>query len=493
MDRKGKKCHAAWMTNTPAIDLLTLERHTTLGAGFRADELYFVRLAGVYLQSIFWDVFPAKATRREQMFALAKQRINRDTHPELYDSILDARTRSQHVMDCLSGVFREFLKCFLEEENKELRATFQECLRHHHAIFLSLDEFLAQVLAPLIKKRNALEHFEDKNTQKKIRKGNRNWDDDAFIHALTVLLPPEFWHLYTGRILSIRNALTDSGKIKYIDETLATIECIFIQSRTRRREGTKRLFAEERTRSNITQKHKRKALVSLSQDWKMAHTSLNYQRKDDYREWEFRMRYYFMGKQNFHNLCRLLRRGNETTPLGFKRDVEAMYFLATKVNLRIHRYLARLPMVEDDKGKKRLQGIDAEETELLQAIRNGVAHNRLFFLLHKRDGSHFSVQEMFSVLLVALQRQGLHNDFKAGLEGMFRKEVFAVVDRRMDAMRQPQKIRRWTEENRQNYNRESYERDMRHATRREVGRWMLALQKAWRQHCVAIENKAKKC
>lgn len=98
MDRKGKKCHAAPMPNAPAIDLLPLEQHDLLGAGFRADELYFIRLAGVYLQSIFWDVFPAKTTRREHMFALAKQRINRDTHPELYDSILDTHIPSQKAL-----------------------------------------------------------------------------------------------------------------------------------------------------------------------------------------------------------------------------------------------------------------------------------------------------------------------------------------------------------------------------------------------------------
>ncbi len=468
------------MTCTPAIELLPLEQHSTLGAGFRADELYFIRLAGVYLQSIFWDVFPTKTARREQMFMLAKQRINRDTHPELFDSILDAHTRSRHVMDCLSGAFRKFLESLLEEENKELREQFQECLKHHHALFLSLHEFLAQVLVPLIQKRHALEKFGEEQIQKKIRNDKRNWDDAAFIHALTLLLPPEFWHIYTGRILSLRNALTEKAEIKHIDDTLAAIECMFIQSRTRRRDGNKKLFAEERKRSKMPEKHKRKALVSPRLEWKRAHNSLNYQRKDDYREWEFRMRYYFMGTQNFHAICRLLRREDETLPLGFKRDVEAMYFLATKVNLRIHRYLARLPMAEDEKGKKRLQGINAEETELLQAIRDGVAHNHLFFLLHKRDGSYFSVQELFLVLLVALRREGLHNDFKAGLEGVFRREVFAVVDRRMDATRQPQKIRRWTEQNRQNYTRESYERDMRRATRREVGRWMRALQKAWK-------------
>ncbi len=58
------------------IDLLPLEQQFP---DFRADELYFIRIAGAYIQSIFWDVSSASSKsgkkRRAEMLKLAEASI----------------------------------------------------------------------------------------------------------------------------------------------------------------------------------------------------------------------------------------------------------------------------------------------------------------------------------------------------------------------------------------------------------------------------------
>ncbi len=475
------------------INLLPLEQKFP---DFRSDELYFIRLAGVYLQSIFWDVFSnsskAGKKRLAGMLELACNKITNPHHQHFRDAILNPQKRHTETMDCLSGAFYSFLESFPtgtpisnsgDEPPASLRTVFVARLKEHHAIFLSFDEFLHTIQRPLNRKRNFLEHYDDSKQQKK-----SNPDDEAFIRALGLLLPPQFLHLFSGRMTHYRRKLKCPEDRKKMEAIQSRIENIFVQCKRERRERTKKLFAEELTRKEIKDKNKRKALVSPGQEYREAYASVNNRYKNDYRLWEFKTRYYFIGRQNFHAIKHLLGGGDETAPLSFKRDIEALYLLTCNVNLHLHRFIQTIP--------------PNERTEELRDVRNAIAHNDMFWRVKGKTGHEYSVEEVFRVVMDTVrEKYGKEkaNDFWSGLERLFSKERYAIVDKRDDHERQPWHVREWTVQAREEYAREIegqkiYERDMRRRYKAVVGKWRRDLQFARRKPTIAkIEQSEEKC
>lgn len=468
--------------NTVSVDFSALE---TL-EGFRSDFLYFVRLSGVYIQSIFWDVFSAKTGRRKEMIELAKEKV---TDQHLLEAICNPAIRNLDNMDCLSGAFHKFLEAFPSEKGVNsgrlgMRDVFRAKLRENHAFFLNFDDFLAVVQRPLNQKRNFLEHWKDDETQKSIKKGKRSRDDAKTIEALGLLLPGSFLNEFLGRVTYWQGRVPSPAEQKNIEAMKAQMKERFTALQKERRVSTHILFSQELTRQKID-KSKRKSLVSEGSEWRIAFKELCYSRKDDYRLHEFKQRYYFIGKQNISRIRKLLDPAGKGS-LVFKRDIEAFYLLTCRVNLHLHRHFHLLPMEERKKtgssGKAWfIKGITDDETAKLTAIRDGVSHNHMFWAMHDGQGQIISVAEIFgSLMTVILRDHGKEklNLFYSGLRHLFARQDFAYIDRRADHTRQPEKVRNWPEEKRQEYAKPEYEVDMRRLVRKQVGRWMRALRLA---------------
>ncbi len=469
-----------------AIDFSALE---TL-EGFRSDFLYFVRLSGVYIQSIFWDVFSANndgaKNRRQKMTELAQEKI---TDPHLLEAICNPAIRKLDNMDCLSGAFHKFLEAFPSEKGSNsgrlgMRDVFRAKLRENHAFFLNFDDFLAVVQRPLNQKRNFLEHWKDDETQKSIKKGKRSHDDAKTIEALGLLLPGSFLNEFLGRVTYWQGRVPSPAEQKNIEAMKTHMKKLFAALQKERRVITHTLFSQELTRQKID-KSKRKSLVIESSEWREAYKELCCSRKDDYRLHEFKQRYYFIGKQNISRVRKLLDPAGKGS-LVFKRDIEAFYLLTCRVNLHLHRHFHLLPMEERKKtgssGKAWfIKGITDDETAKLTAIRDGVSHNHMFWAMHDGQGQIISVAEIFgSLMTVILRDHGKEklNLFYSGLRHLFARQDFAYIDRRADHTRQPEKVRNWPEEKRQEYAKPEYEVDMRRLVRKQVGRWMRALRLA---------------
>lgn len=449
-----------------SIDFSEIEKFP----GFRSDALYFIRLSGAYIQSIFWDVFSGDSKsatkRRAAMKALAAEKIEEnDRNKELRQAILDPKTRWHQTLDCFSSGFQKFLESFPDE----MRLAFEEKLRLEHAIFLRFPDFI-KLLVALLQARHHLEHYEERIKKNKAK----NFTDEDVARALCLLLPPHFMTLFLGRITVWQGKLISSEARARVEETKSCIRVLAVQITKERRESTRNLFSSERDRQKLKNKSQRKALVSRDRKWFRFFLETSNARKDDYREFNFKIRYYFIGEQNINRIRKALEK-NTKEPLNFKRDIEGFYDLTARVNLVLHRYLEILPRDREDK----IVGATAEETQDLRSIRNTVAHNGLFWdARRKADASVYDVADVFRIVMAAIRREfgpERLNDCYTALERLFRREQYAVVDLRGDPMSQPRKIRRWTFENREKYSAERYERDMRRAFRKETGRWMKAL------------------
>lgn len=453
-----------------SIDFSDIEKFP----GFRSDALYFIRLSGAYLQSIFWDVFSGDSKNAKRrcaaMKALADEKIEKKVHnEELRNAILDPRIRWHQTLDCFCSGFQKFLEAFPEE----MRLAFEEKLRLDHAIFLRFPDFI-KLLVTLLQARHYLEHYEERKKKNK----EKNFTDEDVVQALCLLLPPHFLNLFLGRVTVWQGKLVSGEARARVETTKEEIRILSTRMTKERRQSTKNVFSSERSRQKLKDKSQRKSLVSRDRKWFRCFLETSNARKDDYREFNFKIRYHFIGEQNINRISRLLEK-NAKEPLNFKRDIEGFYDLTARVNLVLHRYLEGLPKDKNDK----ILGETPEETSDLRSIRNAVAHNGLFWDAHRKDGFVYSVTEVFEKIMFAVLREGGRerlNDLYTALERLFRREQYAIVDLRADPLSQPEKIRRWTPENREKYSRECYERDMRRAFRKEIGHWMKALNRARR-------------
>lgn len=462
---------------------------------FRSDELYFIRLAGGYIRSIFWDVFRSNNKNRpKKLYALIAKNFTGDNYTHLRESIVPDPNNygwRKGQLDCISGTFKKLL----EEMPNDMVEAFETTLRQNYGIFIRFKDdkgnpktlTFVRAIETLYRRRNYLEHYNEKKIKYNERrdKCDVSYTDEEFIRALGLFLLPEILHHFTGRIASYE------AKQGNATENATFIRSIATEIVKERRQNTYRLFSDERGRSNTKDKNKRKFLVDDMISWRIAYRQLTHQ-KTDYREHEFKLRFYFIGKDNIEKIRKILCRSNENMQVHFKRDIEAFYILTVDINLRIHR------MLEDMKVDDKVKGTTADETQFLTDVRNTIAHNGFFWDVKSKDFPHdvYDVFNIFCGLLTAcihtLGRERA-NDMYVQIERVLRKENFAIAD---VAALPPQclHIARWTESNRSDYlecKNDTIVVDMRRAYRREVGKWMRALNRAKSE--VGLEKGAKKC
>lgn len=470
---------------------------------FRSDELYFIRMAGGYIRSIFWDVFLSSNKNRRRILyevvdSLRVPTEDAEGYRIFCNSIKpDPETkRRKGVLDCLSGKFAQVLTALPEAVVEVFEGAPEQkgipkqngILQQNHGIFLKFkndkktpnDLTFVRAIEILYKRRNFLEHFkEQKNYNKKRDNKESGYTDAELVEALGMFLLPETLHHFAGRVASYeakQHKATDNAKI-IREQAIRIVKD--------RREKTKEMFTSERTRKNIKDKSQRKKMVDESLPWRVAYREMS-PSKTDYKENEFRIRYQVIGKNHIEKIRQKLTRGRVESNLHFKRDVEGFYLLTFDINLVIHRFFEEL----------KESGTDL--TERSKRIRNQIAHGGFFWDVQNPDSPQevYDEREIFTEILSAAQKaKGYErvNDLFTQIEKQLRRENFSVVD--IEGLPpQTLHITKWAKKNREKYLKnpsDEIQLDRRKLYRAEIARWMRALNKAKEQ--IFLEKRRKKC
>ncbi|MFH1157796.1 MAG: hypothetical protein V1721_02770 [Pseudomonadota bacterium] len=450
------------------IDLEVLEENPD----FRSDLLFFIRLTGAYAQAIFWQAFPRSApARRKKMFETAKRKIEENKR-NFRDAILDPKKRHAQTTDLFHKGFFDLLKEL--EKDDSIKKVFADGLKQEHGIFWRFEEFIA-ALEVLKEKRDYLEHYEERKSGKQVFAPEKN---AKALEALGFLLLPEICNMLEMSARAVKGAEAEKAA--------GDIYVLFGWCKQERAKSI-HLISEERKRSRLD-KRKRKALATDADNtrvWLKSYRTLGIS-PTDYREFQFKRRYFFIGPQNLRALfgelgCPLQMKnralvyesgaGQKTS---FKHDVEPFYLLAVRINAAICRYLDFAPKDKKD---------NIKDTEL-RNIRNTLAHNGLFWRIYPEGSpspSPLTVEEVFSQVLEPLTR-GDRSEFCDSIERLLRRENHAVLHTRtVDGHPKTEKIRRWNDERREQVKKSPEGNAVvsnRRAVRKVVAGWMGALQRA---------------
>jgi hypothetical protein len=460
----------------PCLDLSLLETEQD----FRSDQLYFIRLVGTYIQSIFWDVLNSDTKsgkkRRKKVFEFIEQQ-HFSKKDNLKQQLLDSKERAKGTVDFFKGGFVEILKKlenFPLNDQESFSQFFEKKLKEHHAIFLKYQEFIAAI-EQLLQKRHYLEHYEErikKNTPK-------NFSDAKVMEILGMFLLPELLGIFLGRVESCNKKM---HSLPATVEAKKELIAIFEQAKKEKKLSVKVYYDDIKTREQM-QKTKRKFLVSTTQKWLVVYSNYKLQ-STDYNKHNFKTRYYFIGEQNRIHIEKKLQKPSR--PLSFKHDVEYFYFLTAKINLVLHRFIERLPCNKD--GKIILS--DAVLQQKLQDIRNAIAHNQLFWNISDYDEKCViaSVAQALATLPKYKKPREMLNDFFTALERDIEKASFSWVHYRADATTSAPTdiiIQRWSADNRAAFGKNSKGREKlnkRTSLKSHLARWKRIVQQQRRKN-----------
>lgn len=457
-----------------SLDLSALE----LGPDFRSDLLFFIRLAGTYAQTIFWQAFPRSAmARRKKMFNLAKQVIP-ENKAVFRAAVLDPQKRHSKTTDLFHKGFLSLLAQIGQDPTAQ--KIFTDGLKQEHGIFWRFDELL-EFLEALMEKRHYLEHYEER------RKKNLSFDNRMNLkamEALGVLLLPELCNMLEMSAKAVKG--------KSARSVADDIHTLLAWCKQERSKSIQLMFSEERKRSKLD-KRRRKSLApdaDNAQVWLKSYYTLGIS-PTDYRLFQFKRRYDFIGQQNLRLLFRalgaplqqksraLIYESSPTAKLSFRYDVEALYLLAVRIGAVIHRFLDYAP--KDNKGKF--------SDPTLKAIRDSLAHNGLFWDIRMPNNQPLSAEEVFQAVMAPLP-MGLRSQFCDRMEVLLRRENHAVLHSVMDGHPKTEKIRRWTDDRRVAAKQSSdITVSHRRSIRKVAARWMRALQQAGQTHGLKMAGK----
>jgi hypothetical protein len=488
------------------IDLSHLESRF---ASFRSDELFFIRLASPYIATIFRTVFGRSNKERLKYIRgiLMTDKFEKGDGLYLRQALAPQfyMANSPRPIDATNGPFRRLISAI---ETPDVITHFEDTLKLQFGIYerfrcptgirSTLMSFEEAIIC-LINRRNFLEHYakmdkkgrykDRENYNQKRQEGEAGYSDDALMSALGLFLLPDIFHLFVGRIASYEaklgiksdNAERLRHQIKAITKT--------------RRERTKQRISNELTRAKITDKALRKKLLLGRDKWRDAYVWLQ-DDATDYRENEFKLRYHFIGAQNIDLIVRFLHANGAPQKLHFKSQIEAFYILSVNINLIIHRFLQNAPRDEKDHPVFP----DAELTKSISAIRNTIAHNGLFWNVHRGD-EIMTVDQVLGALFEAAKTglvakshpdANVLNDLYSSLERLLKEQNYSTAYFGPPVAEQPtlKFIRRWKKEARQKFGQDRSEAirlDKRKAIRKICGLWYHHLNAAKVAICAKIE------
>jgi hypothetical protein len=477
------------------------------GAAFRSDELYFIRLAGGYIRSIFWHVFSGhnKKNRQDLYKAVTDLKVpseNAEGHRIFCASIIpDAKHLRNGDTDCLSGQFKAVLKNLPENFDQ----IFEDKLKQDFGIFLRFRDdkgnkntlTFIKTIEVLQHRRNYLEHyskldekgkFKTRETYNKRQKdGDPIYSDLWFIESLGLFLLPQILHSFAGRVASseVKRQRTSIMAAAIHEQVKVIVK--------ERKQNTRNAFAEERSRKSIKDKSARKKKLDPDLPWRVAHRQMSLAPTTDYREHEFKLRYYFIGENRIGVLRKIFRKDGDTRPVHFRRDIEPFYSLTVNVGLLIHRLFEEIKEKDESLLK---------DDEKLRLIRDTIAHGNFFWDAKQKtetDTEPLGIRKIFETIgrtAWKTRGSGRAEELFGQIENLLRHENFSVVD----ISGQPPKylhITKWGPKYRKEYletKQEGVLLDKRKDFRKEVARWMrglIAARKVIRKE-VYLEKRAKK-
>ncbi len=449
------------------IDLSSLEENHV----FRSDLLFFIRLAGTHAQTLFWQGFPRSAmARRKKMFSIAKKAIPKNK-AHFRSAVLDPKCRHTKTTDIFHKGFLSLLRKLQEDES--LQKIFADGFKQQHGIFWRFEQF-NDAIEILIDKRHYLEHYAERKRKRETFNAQKN---TKVLEALSILLLPGICNMLEMRARSVKE--------KTAQAAADGMHTLFEWCRQENAESRRLMFSEERKRARIG-KTRRKALATDADNtaiWLKSYRALGIS-PTDYREFQFKRRYDFIGPQNLRAIFEclglplqkksraLIYTADHAEKPSFRHDIEPLYMLTMHIGAVIHHYIDFAP--KDKKGEK-IQDAD------LHNIRNTLAHNGLFWRIYAQDNkSPLTVEDVFAKVLASLPT-GQKSTFCDQIERLLRRENHAVMHTSDDGHPKTEKIRRWSAEKRAQAKQEKNsgtEVNRRRAVRKIAAGWMRALQHA---------------
>ncbi|MEK6541296.1 MAG: hypothetical protein AABZ45_04145 [Pseudomonadota bacterium] len=436
-------------------------------AAFRADMLYFLRLAGNYAANIFVDVRNRAPMKHRKAFDdwLSKHQCK--------DDALNAALKDRHQW---FDAHKVDFTIILGEMPHYLRERLGRALQHDHAMPLDHRAFIA-CLDDMRDYRHRLEHFGDP----KQKQDRRHVSDERLLHILGLMLLPFLGNHLLGRIR--HHARRRGYRPRAVEQVAGRAKEILDVAIADRREasrfinGLKRRIDNDTIRNRIMEKYgnapsdtavhriareeasKRRDL----EDRKSALLTLHRAYFADghwprYNYENFLIRFGFIGRRRIEEMEQFLRDGrDENETLDFILHIEPLFMLSMDIALIIHCWLSELeaPGVPIKDTKKLQQTITAAKT--IVAIRNATAHGGWVWAVTPRgEAEPLPFEMVLSTLLAVLDHPNVNdkaqwkNDLLTAIEGALRPVQWSRIHAKPqpgdDPNRMPAAItvKRWT-------------------------------------------------
>jgi hypothetical protein len=450
------------------IDLTSLLQRP----GFRADMLYFLRMAGAYLETIFIDA-----------------RVNwKDNRLKAYQAIIDARLKKEPTQQKFLAAMRKqdpgiefvfkkdftYLLAHLEPTHKD---HIKRRLLWEHALPWDFNGF-DTVIETLRDYRHYLEHFDEKTG-----KGEKRPADTLMLKYLGLLLLPHLHNHLLGRVIHHERKLALRKK-PYSD----AVRSILREAETDRRETSRNLFGLK-TRQ-LLPRNERLDRETYNQRWKerfpLWFAADTWPR---YNEHNFKIRYHFMGQARLKTLGDVLENSSsakgyfeDAAHCDFMRELEPLYYATLDINLILHKHLA----------EREAAGVEIKSAKkagaLIPALRNEIAHGGFFWQVKNKSSNNdfYPLPEVFCALLKLCPDTERRNDLTTAIAAVIKAYGAHRVHDRQALSDNPNQnpppliIHRWTTAKRAKYaSKERWHIDRRPRLRAVLAHWKRALDAAF--------------
>ena len=503
--------------------------HLLKRPGFRADLLYFIRLAGNYAVSIFVDCRQRASDKQKAEFShwlgldVGKGRSNakpsssqKELEARLWKQFLQrnpnfvsAVDKSPHVKqsnwsDLAFGrqwfdIFKTDFPKLLAEMPVSMRERLSRSLQKDHLLPWTTKDFLRAV-ENLTAYRHWLEHPEDK-----IKKGELRptISDSRLFEILGLMLLPFLGNHLVGRIRHHERRIglrRSNGRADHVASTLADAMATR-RDTSKFMNGLKRRIDNDSIRQQLTRKYGNppgdKAVHRIAKEEAKKRRDLEHQKKamldlhrryfDDhvwprYNYENFLIRFAFIGRRRIQDLEEKLGYSGDQRP-DFINAIEPAFTLAMDVALIIHVWLTEL----EDEGLNLRKSKNNAFGPVIPALRNAIAHGDWIWAVadKSRNNQTYAFRTLLEELLSAPHKGGLRdwtqwqNSLLTRLEGVLRPcgwtYVHAIAQTGDDPNQMPARyvVKRWTTAQRVRFaSREFWFLDKRPALRRMAAQWM---------------------
>ncbi|MEQ1724827.1 MAG: hypothetical protein ABL882_02750 [Sphingopyxis sp.] len=444
-------------------------------AAFRADMLYFLRLAGNYMANIFVTVRAGAPSKHRKAFAEwltppLPARGAQKPSPIEDKPLRDALVTKQLWFDA----YKRDFAVMLGEMPQAMKDRLGRSIQADHCLPLDLRNFIA-MLDELREYRHWLDHY-DERVQKKEK---RPVTDEQVARHLGLLLLPHLHNHLIGRVHHHRCKAGQRSFGRPKAAANAELKAIFDRATADRREATMERMGR-RTKGSVIRKERQEA-QQVGERWRQTHAArFSPDTWPRYNLHNWKTRYYFMGEGRIAKLESQLRpAGDDGAMVDFIHAIEPLFNLSLDLNLAIHMALTAIEGLGIKIRSKKDVGL------IIPALRNEIAHGGFFWDVKGGDGAVLAAADVFEamqgLMLQASNGKQRRNDFVTAAQQLMRKArtslAFPPADPD-DANRSPPpiRVRTWGAGNRVRYGHSSaFRLEKRKDLSRVVAAWMRAL------------------